>query len=234
LDYSIEKLSLPELHNHAVLEFRGGGGTRPGVLLIDYNGRQAVLKDHNQCDLWFGRVVGPLLAWRESRALIRLHDLAGVLSLISRPDRCSILMEHIDGIQVVRSDIDKGWTDFFEDLSGLIGEMHALGVAHCDLRSPTNVLITNDMKPALVDFVASFGRGARINFVAALLFRQFVRVDFSAVTKLKRYLAPELLAAGEAENEQVGGRAGQFFRWLGSKARDASRAVFANGNTPKE
>ena len=112
--------------------------------------------------------------------------------------------------------------------------MHELGVAHCDLRSPTNVLITGEGKPALVDFVASFRRGARINFIAALLFRQFVRVDQSAVIKLKRYLAPELLAAGETEDEQVGGVMGRFFRWVGVKARDASRAVFANGHTPRK
>lgn len=220
-----------ELREYVVFEYRAGEGTRPDVLLVDYNGKKAVLKDHNQCDLWFSRVIGPLLAWRETRALIGLQLLHSVPSLISRPDRRSILMEHIDGVQVVRSDKDSGWQEFFEELLQLIREMHELGVAHCDLRSPTNVLITKEGKPALVDFVASFRRGGRINFVAALLFGQFVRVDQSAVIKLKRFLAPELLSPGEAEGEHVGGILGKFFRWVGIKARAISRAIFASSRT---
>jgi hypothetical protein len=230
----INNLSLAELRKHVVSEYRAGAGTRPDVLVIDYEGDQAVLKDHNQCDFWFGLILGPLLAWREAKALTRLKDLEGVPVLVSRPDRRSLLMEHLPGVQVVRYGGNAAWPEYFVHLSGLISDMHDIGVAHCDLRSPTNVLVADGNRPVLVDFAACFCRGSRINFIANPLFRQFVRVDRSAEIKLKRYVAPELLTADDMQSENVGGRAGQFFRRVGMKARDISRALFAAGPSPKK
>ncbi len=233
LNKRIKNLSLAELRKHVVSEYRAGAGTRPDVLVIDYEGEQAVLKDHNQCDFWFGRILGPLLAWREAKALTRLRDLEGVPVLVSRPDRRSLLMEHLPGVQVVRYGENPDWSGYFLHLSRLINDMHDLGVAHCDLRSPTNVLVVDGNRPVLVDFAACFCRGSRINFIANPMFRQFARVDQSAETKLKRYVAPELLTSGDIQAEHVGGRMGQFFRRVGMKARDVSRALFAAGPAQK-
>ena len=231
---NIQDLSLQELRQHVATEYRSGAGSRPDVLVIEFGGEQAVLKDHNQCDFWFGRVLGPLLAWREAKALMRLRDLDGVPRLLSRPDSRSILMQHLPGIQVVRYGENPDWPTYFHHLTRLINEMHDIGVAHCDLRSPTNVLVAEDNRPVLVDFVACFCRGSAINIIANPVFRQLARVDHSAVIKLKRVVSPGLLTASEAQDNHIGGRAGQFFRWVGMKIRGISRALFVTRNSQKK
>jgi len=58
-----------QLREMAIETYRQGGGSRPDVFLLEKDGEQAVLKDHDGMDKWFAKVVGPLLAWREAKAL---------------------------------------------------------------------------------------------------------------------------------------------------------------------
>ena len=61
--------NLEQLREYATTSYREGGGSRPDVLLIEINGHQAVLKDHNQMDPKFAFWIGKLLVWRELKAL---------------------------------------------------------------------------------------------------------------------------------------------------------------------
>jgi len=85
----------------------------------------------------------------------------------------------------------------FKRLADLVDQIHARGVAHIDLRKRDNILVTQDGRPCIIDFNASFcfdpaGPGARI------LFPILRRIDDSAVLKWKSRLAPELLTRKEA------------------------------------
>ncbi|MGH1539381.1 MAG: hypothetical protein ACRBHB_03070 [Arenicella sp.] len=221
--------NLQQLRDCAVQSYRSGGGSRPDVLVIDIDGEQAVLKDHNRMDKWFALLVGPLLVWRETKALKKLHHLQGVPALLAVPDRRAVLMEHIKAEQVVSlKDEHINWADYFIKLRQLIDDMHLAGVAHGDLRSPTNALIDASGRAVVVDLVASLHRGRSFNVVQNTLFKKLSLVDLSAITKLKKRLAPDLLGENELESEQIAGKTGLYARALGQKIRTISRRLFSD------
>jgi predicted Ser/Thr protein kinase len=191
--------SLEELHRRAQRVFRRGGGTRPEVLLVEIEGRPAVLKDYAHADPWFRRLIGPLSARREARALELLDGLTGVPRLLGRPAPDALLLEYVPG--VTARELKRGAlpAEFFERFYGLVAAIHARGVAHCDLRSTGNILIGPNGQPYAVDFVAHFKQGEWWNPLTRWMFRKFCHADRTSVARLKRSLAPELLT----EQEQV-------------------------------
>lgn len=190
-------LSISELHACRVQVLREGTGSRPDVLLLERQGYFAVLKDQSGCDSAFAKLIGPLLAWREARALRRLQGIRGVPKLYARPTRRALVMEYIEADPIQRTDFSQ-WEVFFPRLYELLREMHERGVAHCDLRSPNNTLVGSNGTPALVDFVASVHCGLSWNPLLRWIFSQFKEADIDAVIKLKRLVAPDILASGQA------------------------------------
>lgn len=221
--------SLPELRRSIAKVFRRGGGTRPDVLVIEIGGNRAVLKDYGSCDPWFARMLGPLLARREARALTRLEGVEGVPTLLGRPDSRSLLLEYREAVRLEDAANDTDWRDFFERLTQLTADMHALGIAHCDLRSPFNTLIDAAGNPVIVDFVASLARGPAWNVVANGVFERFARADRDALIKLKKSAAPDLVSDEEHERHLARGGLEQFARWTGSRIRSLSKTLFARG-----
>lgn len=189
--------SLDTLHANARKVFRRGGGTRPEVLLVEISGRQAVLKDYARSDPWFRRLVGPASARREARALQLLDGVAGVPRLFGRPARDAVLLEYIPGVSARELKRGAFSPEFFERFYRLVENIHRRGVAHCDLRSTGNILVGPDGAPYAVDFVAHFKQGAWWNPLTRWIFRKFCEADRTAVARLKRSHAPELLTAAE-------------------------------------
>jgi hypothetical protein len=219
--------SLEQLRENAIKTFRVGGGSRPDVLLIEIDGQRAVLKDQNRADKWFARIVGPILNWRECKALIRLEHLDCTPNLICRPDARSFVMSYHESEQITRlTNKSPNWPDFFRRLSIAVQQIHEAGVAHNDLRNPTNTLITADGQPILVDLVACFCRGKPWNLPNRWLFKKFSQVDLSAMTKLKQRVAPELLDETDIYAEQIAGRPGLWIKGLGQIIRKLSRKLF--------
>ena len=196
---AFESLSLTAIRELSTRSFRTGQGSRPDVLLVEKEGEQVVLKDHNACDPVFGFVLGPLLVWREQKALQTLQGINGIPDLIKRVDRRALSMTYAPAVPVKQRRDDVNWSDYFPRLSGLVEKMHTTGVAHCDLRSPNNVLVDENNNPYLVDFVACVFRGAEWNPFSHWLFKRFCQVDQSAIAKLKLRYAPELLDDSEKE-----------------------------------
>jgi predicted Ser/Thr protein kinase len=217
------EISHDRLRQHVIHSYRQGGGSRPDVLLIEVDGRKAVLKDHNACDQGFGKLLGPLLVSREAKALRWLDQIAGTPKLYATPDSRSLLMEHMPGDPLGQFGDNPAWEKFFIDFERLLREVHAKGVAHCDLRSPNNALICESNQPAIVDFVSCVFRGRRWNFISRWLFDQFSRADRSALIKLKKGVAPDLLTPEEERllNEQT--ILERTARWLGASFRNLSR-----------
>ncbi|MDH3637888.1 MAG: hypothetical protein OES09_05430 [Gammaproteobacteria bacterium] len=219
-------LSRDSLKQRALRSFRRGHGSRPDVRLVSIGDDQVVLKDHNGCDRWFGLLIGPLLVWREARALRRLDSVTGTPRVLVRLDRRALLLEYLPGTPITKADVH-AWEPFFARLEALVEEMHRVGVAHCDLRSPTNTLIGPDGEPYLVDFVASVTKASGWNPVGRWIFSRFRVADREAVVKLKSIVAPELLSSGE--RQILARRMGPVecaARWLGSSVRDLSRKLF--------
>ena len=229
MNFDWNAYNLEQLREHAIASYREGGGSRPDVLLIEIDGHQAVLKDHNQMDPKFAFWVGKLLVWRELKALRRLDSVEGIPRVLAVPDCRAILMEHIQAKQVVNMAAHEfDAKDYLTKLRDLIERMHAAGVGHGDLRSPTNALIDENGDAALVDFVASIGQGSRWNVVNRYLFNKMMMVDLSAITKLKKRIAPELLDESDFEAASVAGKKGMLFRKAGQWVRNASRRLLSN------
>ena len=220
--------SLGELRQNVQKVYRQGGGSRPDVLLIKHGQGMAVLKDHGACDPWFAKVLGPLLSWREARALTRLHGIGGVPELLGRPSSRSLLLEYLCATQLSDKKEYTDWGTFFRRLELLLGDIHERGIAHCDLRSPFNTLIDAEGNPVVVDFVASVSRGRPWNLVANWVFQRFARADREAMTKLKKSVASELVSEQEQTQYLKRSRLEQLMRWIGVQVRNLSRRLFTH------
>lgn len=222
-----QQYSLQQLREHAVDSFREGGGSRPDVLLICIDDHYAVLKDQNGADKWFAKLIGPILTWRECKALNRLSALDCIPDLLHRPDARSFLMSYHPSEPITRlKSIEPDWPELFDKMSAAIKTMHQAGVAHNDLRNHTNTLVTEDGKIILVDLVACFCQGAKWNVMNQWLFNKFCQVDHSAITKLKNRVAPELITEDDVVAEKIAGKAGMAARSLGQSIRKLSRLIF--------
>jgi len=194
---SLESLSLEELRRCVVKTFRRGGGSRPDVLLLRCDGDEAVLKDYGRTDPWFRRLVGPMSARREMRALQQLAGARGIPRFYRRVGRDALLLEYIPGTSA-REVPPGGLTPlFFEQFYQLVDRLHEFGVAHCDLRSQGNILIGADGEPHVVDFAAHFRRPRAWNFIAQWMYARLCEADRVAVARLKKTHAPDLLTEEE-------------------------------------
>lgn len=223
---SLDTLPIDELRLHTVQTYRTGEGTRPEVVLVRVGSRQAVLKDFSRSAVWFGRVLGPLLAYREARALTLLDGIRGVPRLLRKVSMRALLIEHIDGIPARAMPPGSVTPELFDKLEELVRAIHERGVAHCDLRSGGNIVVDSAGQPYLVDFVAHTVRG---NPLWSWVFRRFCQADLVAVLRLKKRLAPALVSADD-EHSLLSDRNAilpRAARMVGRNVRNMSRFVFA-------
>jgi hypothetical protein len=219
--------SLEELRAHATRTFRQGGGSRPDVLLIEINGHCAVLKDQSSADKMFALLIGPILNWRECKALTKLSAVSSVPNLLSKPTSRSFLMTYHQSEQLTRlENYQPEWPEVFDKLRTAIDEIHQAGVAHNDLRNPTNTLVTPNGEPILVDLVACFCRGRAWNLPNQWMFSKFSQVDLSAITKIKSKVAKDLITDTDIVAEDIAGRPGMAIKGLGQMIRRISRRLF--------
>jgi len=221
--------SLEQLRANATQTFREGGGSRPDVLLIEINNEKAVLKDQGGADKTFALLIGPLLNWRECKALIKLREVRSVPNLLCQPTSRSFLMTYHESEQITRLErFHPDWPDFFDKLSNAIDDIHRAGVAHNDLRNPTNTLVTADGEPILVDLVACFCRGRAWNIPNRWIFNKFTQVDLSAITKIKSRVAKELITDQDINAQDIAGRPGMAIKGFGQWIRRISRRLFTD------
>jgi len=217
----LRAMPLEALYAHAERRFRDGGGTEPVVAVVACDGARAVLKDYGAAQGWFARLIGPLLTRREVQALQRLDGIDGVPRLYRRIGRRALLIEYVPG---------RPWAEMrpdahaYERLWQLMAAMHARGVAHCDLRAPSNTLVDEAGNPYLVDFVARVLRGHDWNLAWNWVFRQFRRADRNAFAKLKVRFAPELATAEDRERAVHRSRFALAMRSLGDVFRRLVRS----------
>jgi len=197
-----------------------GRWSKADVYLLESNGRKAVLKDYSRKSLpirWLG-------AWqlaREDRAYKRLAGLPGIPLSYGQPDRCSILIEFIEGdrLSALRTDDRYDMRALLAELEQVIETMQGAGFTHNDLRCRENILVReSDHRIFLIDFsgVLTFPEGS---LRRRLFFRLARMVDRGAWLKWKVNLLPEELT----DEERV-----QF-----RKSERLRRLWFINRHKPK-
>jgi len=186
------------IEEHTVDYYRTAGGTRPDLRVVDTPEGRVVVKDFSRGDFLFRTMVGPILIRREYGALCKLIGVEGVPQIIAKIDRYAFAVQHIPGTSLDQR-LPKPLTNvFYTDLKRVVAEMHARGVAHCDLRSRGNVMLGDDSRPYVIDFAACVFLGRGWNPFLRWLFGQFVLADRNAVLRIKQRNSPELLSDDEA------------------------------------
>ena len=107
--------------------------------------------------------------------------------------------------------------------------MHARGVAHCDLRAPSNMLVSDDGVPYIVDFVARVCRGRAWNLPWNWVFAQFVGADESALAKLRVRFAPSLATGADRALLAEQGLVERVARAIGERTREIVRFFVRSG-----
>ncbi len=168
------------------------------VYLRDTGTRQIVVKQPmgRGLALWLRRA----MLRREYTAYQRLAGVPGVPRCFGLQDDGSLLLEFLEGEPYRETagalrDRDR----FFSELLQSILAVHAVGVAHADLKRRGNILISPDGRPVLLDFGSAVLRTGRGGWLNGLLFRQICRMDLNAWVKLKYRRRYDLITAEDRD-----------------------------------
>jgi len=159
------------------------------ILLVDAATARFVRRDLGATPAWL-RLPAWALARREARALRHLHGMADVPQLLSWDGRWldrSFMPGQAMHLRPPRGDL--AW---FRAARRLLQELHRRGVVHNDLAKEANWVVTEDGRPALIDFqLAVIGR-PRSRWM-----RLLAREDLRHLLKHKRMYCRESLTPVE-------------------------------------
>jgi len=139
-----DRNSLPVLHR--------GRWANPDLLKFRQNGRIWVIKDFGARSWLVRNTIGRFMVRREMAALHRLDGVRGMPRLPFRLDAFALCYLFELGADLKHAETDWFSEEYFARLEALVCEMHARGIVHLDLRHGTNILITDDRAPVLIDF----------------------------------------------------------------------------------
>jgi hypothetical protein len=99
-------------------------------------------------------LLGRWLARRELAHYERVHDLDGIPRALGSVGDLGFVHEFVPGHPLQRSEHVPD--EFFTQLRALIETVHTRDTAYADLEKRENILVTDDGKPALIDFQISW------------------------------------------------------------------------------
>jgi predicted Ser/Thr protein kinase len=121
---------------------------------------------------------------REYEAYQRMEGLQGVPRCFGLVDGRYLALEFIRATPYREAT----WTDrerWFNELLAVLRSFHDRGVSHGDLKSKSNILVTHDQKPCVIDFGTAFIRKQGFHPVNNRLFEHGCRMDINAWVKHK-------------------------------------------------
>jgi tRNA A-37 threonylcarbamoyl transferase component Bud32 len=220
---SIKLSDLPKTYCRIL---RNPSSTRPTIWVMEQNGMQAVVKDYSTNRFFFRNTAGRFLVWRESRAYKKLKNLRGVPSLYNVIDGLALVVEKIPGRNL--GDFEKGIRlpdTFFQALKDLVEECHKKGIAHCDLKKVSNILLGHDGLPYIVDWGASIAQGEFNFFPLNLIYRRFLFDDHMAIIKVKLRHIPETVTQEEKDRYNRQGGVEKLIRAIRDRLRDILQRI---------
>lgn len=200
-----DSLKLSDLPKKQSYVLRKPSTTRPTIWVVEENGQRAVIKDYSTNKFVFRNTVGRFLVWREEKAYKKLKGLRGVPNIYRVVDGLALAIEQIPGRDLKKVTREMQIPDtFLGALKDLVNDMHRRGIAHCDLKKATNILMDKDGLPYIIDWGASISEKEFRFYPLNLIYRRFVLDDQMAVIKLKlRYTRH---AVTPAENKRYKNR----------------------------
>jgi hypothetical protein len=163
------------------------------------DGTKAVLKLGRTEDLlalpmaWLGR----WLTRREAAIYAALWEWPAVPDLLGTVGDNGFVHAYVEGHPLERG--QRVGDGFFEDLAGLVAELHRQDMAYVDLEKRENILVGEDGRPYLIDFQISLrltGWWSR-RWLARALLGRFQHGDRYHLLKHKRRHRPDLMTDQE-------------------------------------
>jgi serine/threonine protein kinase len=221
-----ESLKLSDLPKKQSGILRRPSTTRPTIWVVEENGVRAVVKDFSANRFLFRNTAGRFLVWREERAYKKLKDIRGVPNSFRVIDGLALVMERIPGrdLKKVKREMQIP-ESFFDELKNLVDDFHKKGIAHCDLKKATNILMGNDGLPYIIDWGASISKNEFRFFPLNLIYRRFVLDDQMAVIKLKLRYTPHAVKSEEGRLYKNRGGAEKHIRSFRDRLRNILQKI---------
>ena len=214
---SLKLSDLPKKHTYVL---RKPSTTRPTIWVVEENGRQAIVKDYSTNKFVFRNTIGRFLVWREQKAYKKLKGLRGVPNIYGAIDGLALVIEQIPGcdLKKVTKEIQIPET-FLGALKELVNGFHRRGIAHCDMKKATNILMGKDGMPYIIDWGASISEKEFRFPPFNLIYRRFVLDDQMAVIKIKRRYIPHTVTPAENERYKNRDKAEKHIRMVRDRLR---------------
>ncbi len=162
------------------------------VYLHGYNTGLFVVKTFAHHSWFIRNTIGSLLIAREYKALKRLAPCKGTCNDAIRLGKFTLSYRYVKGQNLSSYARRNNFIDsrFFPDLEKAVKEMHDYGIVHLDIRTGSNVIISETGKPFIIDFQSYLDLrlipGKRLKAVLK-------SVDLSGVYKYWAKMNPETL-----------------------------------------
>ena len=121
-----------------------------------------------------------------------MAGIKGTPRIYQKLDRYANVFEYVDARPIERGDHDILGDRFFEILTKRIERIHTRGIFHLDLSHKSNILISKEGEPVIVDFNSGFYVGNGYigrNLLSPLL----KRIDYYGILKLKERVSPDTI-----------------------------------------
>jgi serine/threonine protein kinase len=121
---------------------------------------------------------------REYQAYQRMAGLAGVPKCHGMIDGRYLVTEYIQATPYRQAEF-RDRERWFDEFLAVLRSFHERGVSHGDLKSKSNILVTGEGKPCVIDFGTAFIRKPGFHPVNNKLFEHGRRMDINAWVKHK-------------------------------------------------
>ena len=142
-----------------------------------------------------------MLRRHEEAIYQQLTGIAGVPKWVGVVGATGFAIEYVDAVPL--DHVPTPPPGFFDRLREVFDAIHARGVAYCDANKRSNILVTTEGNPALIDYQISFRRRDDLPWplraIIAAAVRYVQRSDLYHLYKHKRRLAKAELRAEEEE-----------------------------------
>jgi predicted Ser/Thr protein kinase len=135
---------------------------------------------------------------REYHAYQRMKGLGGVPCCHGMAGGHYLVLDFIHGTPYREAT----WSDrnaWFRELLDVLRSFHERGVSHGDLKSKSNILVTEDEKPCVIDFGTAFLHKRGFHPLGNRLFEHGRRMDINAWVKHKYHGRYEDIAGADLE-----------------------------------
>jgi RIO-like serine/threonine protein kinase len=168
------------------------------LYLVEHGGHTWVVKDFKPRAFIVRHTIGRLLISRECKALRRMRGLAGVPQDAFRLDACAVAYRFAPGQMLNKAELGPRIGEFFLALEGVLKQVHAVaGIVHLDTRTSSNILVTEQGAPMLIDFQSH----ASTAWMPGPVRRWLEGFDMAGIYKHWARLSPETM--GEWRQEQL-------------------------------